>query len=152
MCVHVSVRAKMCSACLSTRAGHPGFGRGVGLAVKWLTDLWNKIRILKQVACCDLQCKHISNTGFSKSLCLAFVNTRTSKQPECTIEKTPTPLSVCLNRFGSAVGRVQSAGVRAAGESTAHLFHLLFLQIFTHPMCNQLDVWLLGIMCHTDSP
>lgn len=32
-----------------------------------------------------------------------------------------TPPSVCLNWFGSAVGRAHSVGLRAAGESKTHL-------------------------------
>lgn len=59
---------------------------------------------------------------------------------------------LCLNQVDSALEEAQAGVSAPGGESTTQLCHLLLLQIFTHPMCNQLDVRPLDIMCVMDSP
>lgn len=83
----------------------------------------------------------LSNTGFAKSLHLAFVNTGASRQPECTIDKRlphPQPPPVCLsesvwfNSRTSSKCRCRGAGRvgRGRGHSTP-----LPLTLSTSPPC-----------------
>lgn len=65
----------------------------------------------------------------------------------------PPSVPACLSEMVWFIGQAQSAGVRASGENATHLCHFFIPPaVFTHLMCNQLDVWPLGITCqHMDS-
>lgn len=57
------------------------------------------------------------------------------------------------NGFVQLWDKTENAGVKPAGKRTTYLCHFLPpAAVFTHLMCNQLDVWALGITCHTDRP
>lgn len=86
------------------------------------------------MACCDLPCKHISNTGFSKSLCLASVNNRISKQPERTIDNPPFCLSELVWFSGGTSPQCWSQSCRGEQDTPFAIF-LLFLLFFSRIRC-----------------
>lgn len=142
----------------SAGAGHPCWmaseGTKSNCEVAYRPVKSNRQKILKQVARCDLPCKHNSNTGSSKSLCLGSVDDGMPQHPDCTIDinhRPPPRPPICLKRFGSAVGQALVSGLQGRARHTLAIFSL-FPQFFTHPMCNQLDVWPLGVTCRMDSP